>query len=65
MGILRSIWMLVGASVFFLVGSLSLLDDDRYRFGAWMFVIGSSGFLLHSAAEAVARRSGADRDESL
>jgi len=43
--------MLVIASVLFLAGSVSFLDTDRYVFGAWMFILGSFGFLLHSLAQ--------------
>ena len=31
--------MLVLASLFFLGGSLSFLDDDSYTLGAWLFVV--------------------------
>ena len=56
MSALRSSWVLVAASVFFLGGSLSFLDDDTYTLGAWLFVIGCSGFLLHALADALAER---------
>ena len=55
MNIVRSGWVVVIASLLFLVGSLSFLDDDRYTFGAWMFVFGSVAFLVHSLAAAIDR----------
>ncbi|MDJ0770394.1 MAG: YrhK family protein [Ilumatobacter sp.] len=51
-------WMLVVASLLFLMGSLSFLDDDRYTLGAWLFVAGSALFLAHSIAGAFDRSSG-------
>ncbi len=54
----RSPWFLVAASLLFLGGSLSFLDDDMYTLGAWLFVAGSLLFVGHSLAEAIAERRG-------
>jgi hypothetical protein len=47
---LRSPWLLVLASLMFLVGSACFLDDTTYKAGAWLFIGGSAMFLAHSLA---------------
>lgn len=52
-------WIHLGIGIFgnitFVVGSVMFLDRDLQRAGVWLFILGSSGMLLGSFGDLLAR----------